>query len=107
MVYSYFHGANAPVFRGCKKATAETATPHRPARPVQPRRQDRGRYRRSVHRIRQERGPEFFSMSPFDKARYERLLEGLEVTEIPFRTVMCETTTSRMDPEFFNREALR
>lgn len=46
-------------------------------------------------------------MSPFDKARYERLLEGLEVTEIPFRTVMCETTTSRMDPEFFNREALR
>lgn len=45
-------------------------------------------------------------MSPFDEARYARLLEGLEIVEIRFREVMDGTDTSRIDPEYFNREAL-
>ena len=45
-------------------------------------------------------------MSPFDEARYARLLEGLEIAEIRFREVMDGTDTSRIDPEYFNREAL-
>lgn len=45
-------------------------------------------------------------MSPFDEARYACLLEGLEIAEIRFREVMDGTDTSRIDPEYFNREAL-
>lgn len=45
-------------------------------------------------------------MSPFDKARYARLLEGLEIAEIRFREAMDDTDTSRIDPEYFNRAAL-
>lgn len=46
-------------------------------------------------------------MSPFDAARYARLLEGLEVSEIGFRDAMAGTETSRIDPEYFNRAALK
>lgn len=45
-------------------------------------------------------------MSPFDSARYERLLGGLEACEISFREVMLGTATARIDPEYFNRAAL-
>ncbi|MBC7214548.1 MAG: hypothetical protein H5U28_04970 [Burkholderiaceae bacterium] len=45
-------------------------------------------------------------MSPFDKARYERLLEGLEVTEVLCSEAMGGTETSRIDPEYFNRDAI-
>lgn len=45
-------------------------------------------------------------MSPFDKARYERLLEGLEVIEVRRSVAMSGTETSRIDPEYFNRDAI-
>ena len=45
-------------------------------------------------------------MSPFDAARYARLLEGLEISEIHFSEVNRGTQTARMDPQYFNREAL-
>jgi hypothetical protein len=45
-------------------------------------------------------------MSPFDKARYDRLLKGLEVTEVLCSEVMGSTETSRIDPEYFNRDAI-
>lgn len=45
-------------------------------------------------------------MSPFDEARYARLLEGLEIAEIRFRDAMDGTDTSRIDPEYFNHAAL-
>ncbi len=43
-------------------------------------------------------------MSPFDKARYERLLEGLEVTE---RQLSELERTWRLDAEFFQHRHLR
>jgi len=43
-------------------------------------------------------------MSPFDKARYERLLEGLEVTE---KRLSELERTWRIDAEFFQRQYLR
>lgn len=43
-------------------------------------------------------------MSPFDKARYERLLEGLEVTEKQLSEL---ERTWRIDAEFFQRRHLR
>ena len=42
-------------------------------------------------------------MSPFDKARYARLLEGLEVAE---RKLSELERTWRMDAEFFQRRHL-
>jgi hypothetical protein len=45
-------------------------------------------------------------MSPFDKARYERLLEGLEVIEVRRSVAMSGAETSRIDPEYFNRDAI-
>ena len=45
-------------------------------------------------------------MSPFDKVRYERLLKGLEVTEVLCSEAMGGTETSRIDPEYFNRDAI-
>jgi len=43
-------------------------------------------------------------MSPFDKARYERLLEGLEATE---KRLSELERTWRIDAEFFQRQHLR
>lgn len=45
-------------------------------------------------------------MSPFNKAHYERLLQGLEVTEVLRSEAMGGTETSRIDPEYFNRGAI-
>lgn len=45
-------------------------------------------------------------MSPFDAARYARLLEGLEISEIQFSEAVHGTATARIDPEYFNRSAL-
>jgi len=42
-------------------------------------------------------------MSPFDKARYERLLEGLEATEILFSTLNDER---RIDAQYFRKKYL-
>jgi len=46
-------------------------------------------------------------MSPFDKARYERLLEGLEVTEILYSAALLADSAFRIDSEFFRRALLR
>jgi restriction endonuclease S subunit len=46
-------------------------------------------------------------MSPFDKARYERLLEGLELTEIRFAEVLQADSVFRIDSEFFRSAILR
>lgn len=46
-------------------------------------------------------------MSPFDKARYERLLEGLEATEICYAEALQADSAFRIDSEFFRRTILR
>lgn len=43
-------------------------------------------------------------MSPFDEARYARLLEGLEVSEIQLSKVVGGTPTHRFDPEYFQKQ---
>ncbi|MEO1768016.1 hypothetical protein [Thiobacter aerophilum] len=43
-------------------------------------------------------------MSPFDKARYERLLEGLEVTEVLLSEVAHDNEVLRCDAEYFGRQ---
>ena len=43
-------------------------------------------------------------MSPFSAARYARLLEGLEISEIRFSEALAGP--ARIDPEYFNRAAL-
>jgi type I restriction enzyme, S subunit len=45
-------------------------------------------------------------MSPFDKARYERLLEGLEVTVIRLSQINNEPSGPRWDSEFFRKPIL-
>lgn len=46
-------------------------------------------------------------MSPFDKSRYERLLEGLEATEILYSAALLADSAFRIDSEFFRRALLR
>lgn len=46
-------------------------------------------------------------MSPFDAARYARLLEGLEVVEVPATKVQAGTSTLRFDPEYFQVRHLK
>lgn len=45
-------------------------------------------------------------MSPFDKARYARLLKGLDVTEIPLSKLLELNEVFRIDAEYFGTEAL-
>jgi hypothetical protein len=45
-------------------------------------------------------------MSPFDKARYERLLEGLEATEVLLSDVGYDNEVLRIDAEYFGKEVL-
>lgn len=45
-------------------------------------------------------------MSPFDKARYERLLEGLEVTEVLLSEVAHDNEVLRCDAEYFGKQVL-
>jgi type I restriction enzyme M protein len=45
-------------------------------------------------------------MSPFDKARYERLLEGLEATEVLLSEVAHDNDVLRCDAEYFARDVL-
>lgn len=45
-------------------------------------------------------------MSPFDKARYARLLEGLEVTELLLSEVQRENQKLRLDSGYFAKPAL-
>lgn len=42
-------------------------------------------------------------MSPFDKARYERLLEGLEITILPCKTAIEADPCGRLDSSFFEK----
>jgi len=42
-------------------------------------------------------------MSPFDKARYERLLEGLEITVLPFSEAIAADASGRLDSSFFEQ----
>ncbi len=46
-------------------------------------------------------------MSPFDSAKYEALLEGLEISEISFSRMLESTVTFRCDPEYFQKSHLR
>lgn len=45
-------------------------------------------------------------MSPFDKARYERLLEGLEATEVLLSDAGHDNEVLRIDAEYFGKEVL-
>lgn len=54
-------------------------------------------------RICQKRGLKFFSLSPFDKARYQRLLEGLELSEI---NLTQASKYERFDSEFWLKSHL-
>jgi type I restriction enzyme S subunit len=45
-------------------------------------------------------------MSPFDAARYARLLEGLEAAEVRLSSVRTATSTLRFDPEYFQTQHL-
>lgn len=45
-------------------------------------------------------------MSPFDEARYARLLEGLEVSEISLSAIAASDTGYRWDSEFYRRAIL-
>ena len=73
-------------------------------RPVQPRRADPGRNSRGVRGIRKERGPEFFLGSPFDKAKYEALLKGLEVSEVRLSEI---NLGDRIDADYFTKANLQ
>lgn len=42
-------------------------------------------------------------MSPFDEARYARLLEGLEVTVLPYSEAISADPTGRLDSSFFEK----
>lgn len=42
-------------------------------------------------------------MSPFDEARYERLLGGLEVTVLPYSAAISADPTQRLDSSFFEK----
>lgn len=46
-------------------------------------------------------------MSPFDKARYERLLEGLEATEVLLSEVAHDNEVLRCDAEYFGKQVLQ
>jgi type I restriction enzyme, S subunit len=46
-------------------------------------------------------------MSPFDAARYARLLKGLEISEVRASRVHAATSTLRFDPEYFQAIHLR
>jgi hypothetical protein len=78
--------------------------PDSQARLVQPRWPDRRRYRRGLPGIREEGGVAFFSMSPFDAARYARLLEGLSVAEVSLSGLEF---SGRLDAEYYQPEYLR
>lgn len=45
-------------------------------------------------------------MSPFDKARYTRLLEGLEVSEVKFSYVLKNDEIFRIDSNYFQKQYL-
>jgi hypothetical protein len=42
--------------------------------------------------------------SPFNKAKYEALLEGLEVSEVLFSELISDNEKFRFDDEFFMRK---
>ena len=44
--------------------------------------------------------------SPFDEAKYNALLKGLEVSEVRFSDLKAENRTFRIDSNFFSREIL-
>lgn len=45
-------------------------------------------------------------MSPFNKAHYEHLLEGLEIAEVFSQKAFQQTATHRIDPEYFQKRHL-
>ena len=65
-------------------------------------RRDRG----GVPRVCQEGAPKFFSVSPFDSARFAALTEGLEISIVSFKTARSAASTLRIDPEYFQRRHL-
>ena len=48
----------------------------------------------------------FFRLSPFNKAKYQALLEGLEVNEILLSETINLNVNNRIDAEYFNKKAL-
>jgi len=44
------------------------------------------------------------SVEPFDRARYDRLMDGLEANEVNFKTVENESYSFRIDSTFFHKE---
>ena len=44
--------------------------------------------------------------SPFDEAKYNALLKGLEVSEVRLSDLKAENRTFRIDSNFFSREIL-
>ena len=46
-------------------------------------------------------------MSPFDEARYARLMEGLEISEILWSKAYSAHKDFRLDPEFYSQDNLR
>lgn len=46
-------------------------------------------------------------MSPFDEARYTRLLEGLEVTVLSYREAIAADPTERLDSSFFEKRFIQ
>jgi restriction endonuclease S subunit len=44
---------------------------------------------------------------PFNEARYKRLLEGLEISELKLSEILLQGESVRLDPEYFNRDALK
>lgn len=46
-------------------------------------------------------------MSPFDQARYERLLEGLDGSEVRSTTALLRVQTARIDAEYFGKQYLQ
>ena len=43
--------------------------------------------------------------SPFNELKYKELLEGLEISEVPFKSVINENDWHRLDPEYYKKYA--
>jgi type I restriction enzyme M protein len=46
------------------------------------------------------------SVTPFDAVRYQRLMDGLEISEVSYQRVMEASYSSRIDSTFFHKEFL-
>lgn len=45
--------------------------------------------------------------SPFNEEKYKRLLEGLEISEVSFKSVIDENDWHRLDPEYYKKYATK